>query len=177
MRLSDLYSMFTLRRSGMVLLAFAAIAAALLIVTLAGPRAQRAAAFNAAARAGDWAQALSAAHAQTAHAPEDVSAWHQVTWAATELADGPDRTALGALATAHAYAPFPSPAEMTWRIEYAARYWAAMPEPLARAAVAQLGVMAQLPGTWDRRALWCKGFPDGALADAACASVPGISRP
>lgn len=80
------------------------------------------------------------------------------------------------LIAAYRATPYPSPADMAWRVEFSARYQAGLPDRLTELAVGQVEALGAMSSTHARRKEWCKTFPDGALADAVCATVPGTWR-
>ena len=150
----------------------AVCAGAALALHLADARAERAAAQSAMPD-----DALSMARAAVEARGPNVTRLHTLTYAATVANDGqPDAEALRALLDSYALQRFASPREMAWRGGFAAAHWSAMPDAIQDLTLEQIAVLAEIGDTWDRRRSWCETFPDGALADAACASVPGVKR-
>ncbi|WOI53832.1 hypothetical protein [Parvularcula sp. LCG005] len=135
----------------------------------------RALGMRAAAR-GDLALAHRAAQLETKAAPNAPAAWHRLAHAAAAQNGAPDREALGALLQAYAVAPYVTPSEMEWRVAFAATYWNAVPDSLLRLTVSQIDAMGTIEQSWEVRQHWCRTLPDGALADAACATTPNIQR-
>ena len=129
-----------------------------------------------AAARGRTEDALAAARLETEADPGSAAAWTRLAHTATLAAGAPTREALGALREAIDAEPFPPPDATVWRVAYAERYWAALPDPLARDVVAQIAVLGDANTAWDARIAWCAGSTVQALAAAACATTPGVER-
>lgn len=126
--------------------------------------------------AGNYPKALKAARAETVVDALNFSAWQRRAGAATAFAGQPNKEALEALLIAYELAPFTSPTDMAWRVEYASTYEASMPDVLIDLTISQIEVLEEVPETFQMRWDWCKTFPDGALARAACATTPTAWR-
>ncbi|RFB04787.1 hypothetical protein [Parvularcula marina] len=130
----------------------------------------------AALEAGESENALLSARAETTIAPDSADAWQRRAQAAVSFNDGPDREALASLIEAYRLDPFPSPRDMVWRVEFAARHEVMMPNVLMQATLAQIAVLERMPSSYERRRQWCRDFPDGTIAEAVCATTPGVWR-
>lgn len=119
----------------------------------------------------DWDLAVKVAEHETQAAPHKAGAWNRLAYSETMAAGRPTRSTLQAMLSGYENAPYPAPADMRWRVEFAARYWAAMPDVIQDRTLSQIKVLAQQGETWEVRNDWCKTFPEGALKTAACASV------
>ncbi|MGV6819948.1 MAG: hypothetical protein ACWA5T_05560 [Parvularcula sp.] len=119
----------------------------------------------------DWDLAVKAAERESEAAPHGAGAWNRLAYSETMAAGHPTRATLQALLSGYENAPYPAPADMRWRVEFAARYWAAMPDIIQDRTLTQIDILAQQGETWDVRNGWCKTFPEGALKTAACESV------
>lgn len=132
--------------------------------------------FSEAMEARRFDHALEASRTETDNAPLSHGAWQRRALAATAVNGQPDREALASLLKAYDLAPYPAPADMAWRVEFAARYETSMPDQLTALALTQVQALAGIPESYARRFEWCKTFPDGALVEAVCATVPGTWR-
>lgn len=120
--------------------------------------------------------ALAAARKETETAPRDYRAWQRLALGTTLTTGRPDRDSLRALMTSYELAPYPGPADMAWRVDFAGAYWPYMPDVIQKLTLTQIAALGDISKSWDRRRVWCKTLPDGALAEAACATVPGTWR-
>lgn len=125
---------------------------------------------------GDLENAHAAALLETRAAPKSFRSWHRRALTAAELNGSPDQEALRSLIHAYELAPYPGPADMAWRVDFAAAYWPYMPDVVQELTLGQIEVLGEIPKSWDRRRQWCKTLPDSALAEAACATTPGVWR-
>lgn len=121
---------------------------------------------------GDFDTAKAALDEALVKDPNNAAAWQLSALVETELNGRPSRKALEALLNAYELAPYPAPKEMIWRVEFAARHWAAMPDVVQEKTLTQMAVLAALHKTLWTRAEWCNQFPTGALAEAACSTIP-----
>ena len=108
--------------------------------------------------------------------PGDVEALHRLAHASAERAGGPTRETLEALDEAYRRAPFPPPDAMIWRVDFAERYWTSIPDPLAARTLTQVEALGRMGDRWQARVAWCRGARAPAIAEAACATVPGVER-
>ncbi|MEM9233165.1 MAG: hypothetical protein AAGA69_02875, partial [Pseudomonadota bacterium] len=75
--------------------------------------------FSEAMEARRFGRALEASRAETDSAPLSHGAWQRRALAATAVGGLPDREALASLLKAYDLAPYPAPADMAWRVEFA----------------------------------------------------------
>lgn len=129
-----------------------------------------------AGEAGEWALASEAARQAALRAPHEGRSWQRLTYSLTAEALWPTQESLKALMEAYRVAPYPAPTDMIWRVDYAMRYWPAMPNQIQDLTLTQIAALGGIPETFETRRRWCKTAPDGALADAACATTPGVWR-
>lgn len=124
-----------------------------------------------AATEGNWPLAIAAAQLEIEASPDSAEAWNRLTFAETAAAGRPSGASLSALLGGYDAAPFPEPADMKWRIEYAAEHWAFMPDLVQDAVLGDIAILARMPQTQGARYDWCEMFRARALKDAACASL------
>lgn len=120
--------------------------------------------------------ALNAARSETDIVPWEYGAWQRRALAAARTQGQPDRESLRALIRSYELAPYPTPADMAWRVEFAAAYWPMMPDSVHRLTLTQMNALAGIPETWPKRKEWCRSLPQDTLAEVACESVPGTWR-
>ena len=125
---------------------------------------------------GNLGNAHEAALLETGAVPKSYRAWHRRALTAAQLHGSPDQEALRSLIHAYELAPYPGPADMAWRVDFAAAYWPFMPDVIQNLTLGQIEILGEIPKSWDRRRQWCKTLPDSALAEAACATTPGVWR-
>lgn len=125
---------------------------------------------------GEVALALEAARREAQADPGSAAAQTRLAHAATLAAGAPTREALAAMLAAYDAEPFPPAAVMIWRVDWALAHWASVPDPLAEAALSQVGALGRMGEHWEARVRWCRSAPVAAVAEAACATVPGVTR-
>ena len=125
---------------------------------------------------GDPARALAAARLETAADPGSAAAWTRLAYAATLAAGAPTREALLALDRSFAAQPFPPAERQAWRVAYAEANWPAIPDPLAAKVLSQVASLGAAGAQWDARIAWCAGSRVPAIAEAACATTPGVEQ-
>ncbi|MEM9422121.1 MAG: hypothetical protein AAF986_06420 [Pseudomonadota bacterium] len=120
---------------------------------------------------GLWRVGLKAARHEVRTAPNDSTAWQRLALTAAEAHGNPDQESLRALLNAYEITPFPSPYQMRWRVEFAARYWPSMPDIVQEKTLTQITVLGEIGDAWPIRKAWCDGFTATALKEAACATL------
>ncbi|MEM9989180.1 MAG: hypothetical protein AAF723_06635, partial [Pseudomonadota bacterium] len=129
-----------------------------------------------AAKDSNWPLTLAAAQVETRIDSDAYGAWQRLAYGEAQQAGTLTRESLRALLTAYEIAPFPPPTDIVWRVEFAAQYWPAMPDIIQEKTLSQIDVLGRIRETWPTRVRWCETFPDGALAQAACETLPDHNR-
>ena len=122
----------------------------------------------------DWA--LAAARFETEADPGSSAAWTRRAYAAARVAGRPDREALTAFGAAMDARPFPPAEQIAWRVAFAESAWPAIPDPLAARILTQIEVLEGMNAAWEARVAWCAGSRVERIAEAACATTPGVER-
>lgn len=132
-----------------------------------------AAAYSLAAEDENWAVAHALAKAETNVAPDRHTAWQRLAHADAAAQGTPGTEALRAYIMSSQIAPYPPPADMRWRVEFAQAYWPAMPNIVQSIVIDHISVLGRMPQTWRVREAWCQNFSVAALKTAACETLGG----
>lgn len=130
-----------------------------------------AAAYGLAAEDGNWEVARAAAKEETRLVPNRHTAWQRLAHADTAAQGTPGTEALRAYLSSSRIAPYPPPADMRWRVEFAQAYWPAMPNIVQTIVIDHISVLGRMPQTWRIREAWCQNFSVAALKAAACETL------